>query len=51
MKADVPMSKLMIWAIAGAICPEPFVDLNLKPGETKSWTLTYTFTTGIRKLK
>jgi hypothetical protein len=51
MTADVPMSKLLLWGIKGAICPEPYIDISLRPGESKTWTLTYTITSGPRNFK
>ncbi|CAN5229433.1 hypothetical protein BH11PLA2_BH11PLA2_21490 [soil metagenome] len=51
VQGDVPMSKLLLWGIKGAICPEPYVDINLKPGDTKTWAITYTITNGLRKVK
>jgi hypothetical protein len=39
-----PLAKLNVWGMQTTICPEPFLSIDLKPGETKEWTITYTFT-------
>ncbi len=41
-----PVSKFLIWGMKETICPEPYIAIDLPPGETKSWTLTYKFTVG-----
>lgn len=41
--ADRPLDKLVFWANARIGCPEPYIKLNIPPGETDHWTITYTF--------
>ena len=43
--ADRPVSKIVFWSSATTQCPEPYIDINIQPGETFSWTITYDFYT------
>ena len=38
-----PVSKIGFWASATTQCPEPFIDINVEPGKSFSWTITYYF--------
>jgi hypothetical protein len=38
-----PYSKLNAWGISTTICPEPFHQIALKPGESKEWDISYEF--------
>ncbi|MCI0699720.1 MAG: hypothetical protein L0241_01370 [Planctomycetia bacterium] len=38
-----PFSKLKIWGMKTTICPEPFLAIELKPGEQKIWRIAYIF--------
>jgi hypothetical protein len=40
---DQPLSRLVFYSSNGVLCPEPFVQLTLRPGETKTWTTFYSF--------
>ena len=42
---DRPVSKIIFWSSATTQCPEPYIDIDIKPGETFSWTITYDFYT------
>lgn len=42
---DRPLVHLNFWTIKTTICPEPFVDVSVMPGEEKKWRITYTFYT------
>jgi hypothetical protein len=42
--ADQPLSRLNLWSIRSVMGLEPYIDINLPPGATKSWTYTYTYT-------
>jgi hypothetical protein len=37
-------AKFNVWGITTTICPEPYMAIDLKPGEEISWSITYTFT-------
>lgn len=37
-------AKFNVWGIKTTICPEPYMAIDLKPGEEKQWGVTYTFT-------
>ncbi|MCB1019855.1 MAG: hypothetical protein KDC27_07995 [Acidobacteria bacterium] len=43
MQADKPLSKLQFWSPRTTLCPEPFIELALAPGESDRWTLYYEF--------
>ena len=37
-------AKFNVWGIKTTICPEPYMAIeNLKPGQEKEWTITYSF--------
>ena len=40
---DFPIAKLHFFTTPEMICPEPFIALNLAPGQEQEWTRTYTF--------
>lgn len=42
---DRPISFLAFWAATKTLCPEPYIDLKVAPGESFSWTITYDFYT------
>lgn len=42
---DQPIEKLVYWSCATTSCPEPYVKLSLKPGESKKWNIAYEFYT------
>ncbi len=38
-------ARFNVWGISTTICPEPFLLIeNLKPGQEKEWSITYSFT-------
>jgi hypothetical protein len=43
IRANRPISKLVFWACFTILCPEPYIDLNIKPGETVTWKISYQF--------
>jgi len=42
---DKPISKIIYWSSPTTQCPEPYIDVNVQPGKTFSWTITYDFYT------
>ena len=40
---DRPISKIVYWASATTSCPEPYIDVNVAPGEEFKWKNTYQF--------
>jgi len=42
---DKPISKILYWSSTTTQCPEPYIDIDISPGETFSWTITYDFYT------
>ena len=43
--ADRPMSKLNFWSIRSTVCPEPYIDFKIDPGQETTWTIKYEFYT------
>jgi len=43
IETDRPLSRLVFYSSNGALCPEPFVEIDLASGETATWTTTYRF--------
>ena len=41
--SDRPLSKLLLWSPRTTVCPEPYIDLNIAPGQEASWRTTYEF--------
>ena len=44
IRADQPVAKINFWSIDTTLGWEPYIAIDLKPGETKRWTYTYDFT-------
>ena len=44
VESDYPLAKFNVWGIKTTICPEPYMLIDLKPGEEIKWSITYTFT-------
>ena len=42
---DQPLSKIVFWSAHKTLCPEPYIKLEVKPGETVSWKIVYQFNT------
>ena len=40
-----PISKIIFWSAGTTQCPEPYIDINIQPGETFTWNITYDFYT------
>tara|TARA_B100000809_G_scaffold141837_1_gene139395 strand:+ start:26878 stop:27861 length:984 start_codon:yes stop_codon:yes gene_type:complete len=38
-----PLTKLVFWSSTKTLCPEPYFNIEAKPGETIYWDITYTF--------
>ena len=43
IRGDRPLVKLLFWARRHTLCPEPYIDISLRPGEQISWTISYEF--------
>lgn len=41
---DRPLTKCNVWSVRTTICPEPYVELKLDPGQAVSWSTTYQIT-------
>ena len=40
---DRPIQKLIFWSAIKTVCPEPYIDASVQPGQTSTWRITYTF--------
>lgn len=40
-----PLSRVYFWSTPTTICPEAYIAINVAPGHTQTWTITYTFET------
>ena len=45
--ADRPVSKLVFWAAGKTLCPEPYIDIVIDPGQEFSWNITYDYYTAL----
>jgi len=43
IRADQPIARINFWSIAATLGWEPYIAIDLKPGQTKRWTYTYDF--------
>ncbi len=43
IRGDRPLVKLLLWARRQTVCPEPYIDISLQPGQQISWTISYHF--------
>jgi hypothetical protein len=43
VQGDRPLCRIAFYTQGPAICPEPFVQLNVEPSASESWETTYTF--------
>ncbi len=43
IEQDTPFEKVNLWGMSRTICPEPFTRITLRPGESKAWSIRYTF--------
>ena len=41
--SDQPLSRIVFWSALKTICPEPYIKLTIKPGETVTWRIAYHF--------
>ncbi|MCF2490353.1 hypothetical protein [Dyadobacter sp. CY347] len=42
---DKPLEKLVYWANPTTSCPEPYIQVNVKPGQETKWNIKYDFYT------
>lgn len=40
---DRPIQKIVFWTAPRTVCPEPYIDVSVDPGEESTWRNTYTF--------
>ena len=43
--ADRPLSRFGYWSIRTVVAPEPYIDLNIEPGQQFTWTYTFDYYT------
>ena len=42
---DRPLARLQFWSPRTTLCPEPFIDLEITPGQADRWSIRYEFYT------
>lgn len=42
---DRPLTRFGYWSIRTVVAPEPYIDLNVEPGQTFTWSYTYDYYT------
>jgi hypothetical protein len=42
---DQPLARVVFWSIRTTLCPEPYIQMRIEPGQEKKWTITYDFYT------
>jgi hypothetical protein len=42
---DRPLTRFGYWSIRTVLAPEPYIDLNIEPGQQFAWTYTYDYYT------
>ena len=45
IKGDRPLSRFGYWSIRTVVSPEPYIDLNVEPGQQFTWSYTYDYYT------
>ena len=45
VSTDKPLAKLQFWSPRTTLCPEPFIDLKISPGQADRWSIRYEFFT------
>jgi hypothetical protein len=40
---DRPLSRVGYWSIRTVVAPEPYIDLNIAPGQSFTWSYTYDY--------
>lgn len=43
IRADRPLTRLVFWSAPRTVCPEPYVDASVDPGQETTWRITYEF--------
>jgi hypothetical protein len=43
IRADVPLARINFWSIRTNVSWEPYIAIDIKPGQTKRWTYTYDY--------
>jgi len=43
LQSVIHLSKLHLRSIRTTVCPKPFIDLRIEPGEESTWRMTYEF--------
>jgi hypothetical protein len=41
--ADKPISKLVFWSASKTLCPEPYINIRIEPGQVFTWDITYEY--------
>lgn len=45
IRGDRPLVKLVFWCIRTTLCPEPYINIHVAPGQEEKWKIAYDFYT------
>jgi hypothetical protein len=45
ISANQPISKMVFWSAAKTVCPEPYIQIKIAPGQSFNWDITYEYYT------
>ncbi len=43
IRGDRPLTKMVFWSATRTVCPEPYIDASVDPGQETTWRITYEF--------
>ena len=43
IRGNRPLTRMIFWSAARTVCPEPYVDASVDPGQSTTWQITYDF--------
>lgn len=43
IRGNRPLTRMIFWSAARTVCPEPYVDASVDPGQSTTWQITYEF--------
>jgi hypothetical protein len=43
IRGDRPLAKVVFWSIRTVACPEPYIEMQIEPGQESKWNYTYDF--------
>jgi hypothetical protein len=49
IKGDRPVARMVYWSSPTTVCPEPYMNINIAPGDTFTWKIAYQYYTNPSK--